>query len=237
VHRIRLGNTVFEGLNDAYLLGAAGDDEDGGEPDGPTTLVDTGVATPETREGLLAGLEDAGVGVGDIEQVLLTHWHEDHAGLAGWIQDESGATVRAHAADAPLIEGDSEAHERMEARQRERFEQWGMPAGPREELLEFMSGFDDARGDPAEVSTFEDGDRFRAGAHDLEVLHLPGHTSGLSGFSLAGTGGLESSRANGTSETNGSDEGSHERTELFSGDALLPHYTPNVGGADIRVVR
>ena len=238
MHRIRLGNTVFEGLNDAYLLGAASDDEIGGESDGPLTLVDTGVATPDTREELLAGLENAGIEVDDIEQVLLTHWHEDHAGLAGWIQGESDATVRAHAADAPLIEGDREAHQAMEARRRERFEQWGMPAGPREELLEFMSGFDDARGESADVTTFENGDRFRAGEHELEVIHLPGHTRGLSGFSLAGTSGLEGDSTgkveDGSSEN---DEDSHKGAELFSGDALLPHYTPNVGGADVRVDR
>ena len=240
MYRIRLGNTVFEGLNDAYLLGAASDDEIGGESDGPLTLVDTGVATPDTREELLAGLENAGIEVDDIEQVLLTHWHEDHAGLAGWIQAESGATIRAHAADAALIEGDREAHEAMEARQRERFEQWGIPAGPRAELLEIMSGFDDARGDPADVTTFEDADRFQAGEHDLEALHLPGHTRGLSGFALAGTSGLEGNSMDETGETDENEESggeSHERAELFSGDALLPHYTPNVGGADVRVDR
>ena len=39
VKRIQLGNTVFEGANDVYLL------------DGETTaLVDTGVSLPQVRE-------------------------------------------------------------------------------------------------------------------------------------------------------------------------------------------
>jgi hydroxyacylglutathione hydrolase len=252
VHRIRLGNTVFEGLNDAYLLGGDGDSEGEGDAGGPITLIDTGIATPEVREELVAGLADAGIEVGDIEQVLLTHWHEDHAGLAGWIQAESGATVRAHAADAPLIEGDAEAHEAMEARQREYFEEWGMPAGPREELLEFTAGFDDARGEPADVQPFENGERLRAGGRDLEAVHLPGHAAGLSGFVIADTGGLDAERTNEagrTGEADGTDKGdrtggtnrvnreNRDGAELFSGDALLPRYTPNVGGADVRVDR
>ena len=209
MHRITLGNTVFEGLNNAYLLGA--DDNS----DGPVTLVDTGIATPDVRADLEDGLAAAGVEVDEIEQVLLTHWHEDHAGLAGWIQAESGATVRAHADDAPLIEHAIDAREAMGARQRRLFSRWGMPDGPRTELTEFMSGFDDARGSPPDVTPFEDGDRFQVGDHEIEAIHLPGHAAGLSGFVIGGT--------------------DREGSELFSGDALLPHYTPNVGGADVRV--
>jgi len=181
------------------------------------TLVDTGIAMPDVRADLEDGLAAAGIGVDEVEQVLLTHWHEDHAGLAGWVQAESGAIVRAHAADAPLIEHATDAHESMEARQRRLFSEWGIPDGPRTELTEFMSGFDDARGAPPDVTPFEGGERFRAGDHEVEAVHLPGHAAGLSGFVIGGTDRGES--------------------ELFSGDALLPHYTPNVGGADVRVDR
>lgn len=230
MHRITLGNTVFEGLNNAYLLGA--DDGEGkgasasaessgsaGELGGPVTLVDTGISMPDVRADLEGGLDTAGIDVSDVEQVLLTHWHEDHAGLAGWIQAESGATVRAHADDVPLIEGGSDARAAMETRQRALFTEWGMPDEPRRELLDFTSGFDDARGSPADVTPFEDGERFRAGGHEIEAVHLPGHAAGLSGFVIPNDG-ID-----------------REESELFSGDALLPHYTPNVGGADVRVDR
>jgi glyoxylase-like metal-dependent hydrolase (beta-lactamase superfamily II) len=219
--RITLGNTVFEGQNNVYAFGVGGD--------GPVTLIDCGIATDEVRADLASGLDELGVGVAGVDQVLLTHWHEDHAGLAGWLQSESGATVRAHAADAPLIEGDTEAYDRMEARQSDRFEQWGMPADSREELLAFRAEFDDARGDPADVLAFEDGDSLRAGEHDLEAVHLPGHAAGLSGFVADRIDRPE--RVGPESGESGDD------TELFAGDSLLPHYTPNVGGADVRVDR
>ena len=204
MERIRLANTVFEGLNNAYVFGA-----DSNAP----TLVDTGVATPETREQLEEGLADVGVAIGDLDQILVTHWHGDHAGLAGALQEESGATVRAHTADAPLVGGEEAAWAAMDERQRELLDEWGLPAEPREELLGFLDG--SLQGTPPTVEPFEDGARFDTPEGTLEALHLPGHAAGLTGFAFDGTAGRE----------------------LLSGDALLPHYTPNVGGADVRVER
>lgn len=204
MERITLENTVFEGLNNVYVLGAGS---------GAPTLIDTGVATSETRAQLDEGLADAGVAIADIEQILLTHWHGDHAGLAGELQEESGATVRAHAADAPLIGGEESAWDAMDERQRDLLDEWGLPAEPREELLGFLDG--SLQGTPPTVEPFEDGARFDTPEGTLEALHLPGHAAGLAGFAFEGTDGRE----------------------LFSGDALLPHYTPNVGGADVRVER
>ena len=116
MHTIALGNEEFEGRNNAYLLN--------GEP---VTLLDTGIATERTRNQLREGLDEHGHEFSDIEQIVLTHFHPDHAGLAGEIQRESDATVYAHAADAPLIEQDERALSAMDERRRELFRQWGMP--------------------------------------------------------------------------------------------------------------
>ncbi|MFC6730513.1 MBL fold metallo-hydrolase, partial [Natronoarchaeum mannanilyticum] len=77
VHPIALDNEEFEGNNDAYLV----------EAEGATALIDAGVATPGVREQLEAGLADRGHSFESVDAVLLTHWHADHAGLAGTIQD------------------------------------------------------------------------------------------------------------------------------------------------------
>jgi len=205
VRRLELSNTSFEGNNNAYLL----------DGEGPTTLVDAGVATPGTREQLEDELAESGLDFGDIEQVLLTHWHADHVGLAGEIQAAGGATVRSHAADQPLIEQDADAEAANRDRTDELFEQWGMPDSEREQLRAFLDGSSGLNGDPPTVDPFEPGEEIRAGDETLSVMHLPGHTSGLCGFVRDGDGDRE----------------------LFSGDALLPEYTPNVGGADTRVER
>jgi len=223
VKRIQLGNTVFEGENNAYLLDA-----------GVTALVDTGVAIPDTREELVAGLAEHGVAFEDVDAVFLTHWHPDHAGLAGEIQAAGGATVFVHEADAPLVDG-SEPHfgEDPDA-QRRVFDRWGMPEEARGRLREFYERIGTGlRGRDPTVTTFVDGETFTIGGLTLEAVHLPGHTAGLSAFAFDPERGTES-RTDGDSRRTASAR-SADVTEAFTGDALLPQYTPNVGGADVRV--
>lgn len=204
LHSIRLGNTAFEGLNNCYVLGT--------EPDAELTLVDTGIHHPDTEETLRTGLADLGVGFADVDRLFLTHWHQDHAGLAGDIQAASDCVVHAHEADADYIETRSRGQGAMDDEMRTLLREWGMPDGPFEALADFLSG-DEAEGHDPEVTSFAGGERFDVGSTELEAVHMPGHTAGLTGFAFDGADGRE----------------------VFSGDALLPYYTPNVGGADVRV--
>jgi glyoxylase-like metal-dependent hydrolase (beta-lactamase superfamily II) len=62
----------------------------------PLTLVDTGPATDEAFASLEYQLSRHGVAVQDIEQVLITHHHLDHSGLAAAIKRRSCARIVAH---------------------------------------------------------------------------------------------------------------------------------------------
>lgn len=202
---ISLGNWAFEGNNNCYVLGL----EDGA----PTTLVDTGDSSDETREQLRDELGEYGLGFADVDQILLTHHHGDHTGLAGTIQAESDCTVYVHEADAPLVAQDPEAVEAADDRLRRVIDEWGMSDEKQAELLSFLESTDDMESTPPDVTEIEGGDTFDVGSVELEAVHMPGHAAGLVGYAFEGRNG----------------------EEVFSGDALLPYYTPNVGGADTRV--
>ena len=57
------------------------------------SLVDAGPKTPEAYEALKQGIKEAGYSFNDIEQVILTHHHPDHA---GWIDAFDNAKVLGH---------------------------------------------------------------------------------------------------------------------------------------------
>ena len=208
MYHLQLTNAAFEGRNSVYLLGA-GDDA------APTTLVDTGIATPDVESELRDALAARGTSFAAVDQVLLTHWHHDHAGLAGAIQADGDATVYVHEADAPIVARDAAAVDAMEATQAACLDEWGMPADEQAELNDFLGTHDDLQGEPADVTPLADGDTVDLGSVEAEVVHLPGHAAGLAAYAFERDG----------------------RREAFVGDAVLPKYTPNVGGADVRVDR
>ena len=147
VTRIPLGNTVFEGQNNAYLIQ--------GEV---TTLVDVGIAMADARADLVDGLSAAGVELADLDQILLTHWHPDHSGLAGDLQAQSGAPVFVHEDDAPLVAGDEAAAADLTRLRERRFDEWGIPPEKRAELKEVQVAFTGVAGDPSDVRTIADGE-------------------------------------------------------------------------------
>ncbi|MGM0590138.1 MAG: MBL fold metallo-hydrolase [Halobacteriota archaeon] len=202
MEHVQLGDSDYEGRNNVYVL----------SDDGATTLVDTGVNTPETYAQLESGLEALGTSVQAVDRVFITHWHRDHVGLAEDIARESGATVYVHKADEVLVR--NSPWEVLSSLYPQLFDSWGMPAEKRDRLVPILDEEDPVLTDESvDLRTFEDGDQFVVGDHTLEVVHTPGHTAGQSCFAFEGQAG----------------------PELFAADAILPVYTPNIGGADIRV--
>lgn len=80
-------------VGQAYLWA----DDDG------TTLIDAG---PSGAGRLVArALKDLGRQPQDVRRIVLTHFHEDHAGGAGEFAALSGAPVLVHRRDAPYVRG------------------------------------------------------------------------------------------------------------------------------------
>ncbi|MGY1822924.1 MBL fold metallo-hydrolase [Geodermatophilus sp. SYSU D00079] len=66
--------------------------------DDALTLIDTGTADRAAE--IEAALD------GPLQRIVLTHWHEDHAGSAAELAAGHGAEVVAHRREAPVIRGE-----------------------------------------------------------------------------------------------------------------------------------
>lgn len=71
------------------------------------TLIDTGYAGRSAA--IFAAIESLGRRVEDVRQVIITHWHIDHAGCVADVVERSNAQVLAHPIDAAIVRGDREA--------------------------------------------------------------------------------------------------------------------------------
>ncbi|WHY18485.1 MBL fold metallo-hydrolase [Paenibacillus sp. G2S3] len=78
------------------------------DEDGRVTIIDPGPRSPDTENCWLGILQELDLSWMDIRDIVVTHHHPDHYGLAGWLQSLSGCKVwmteRAHA-EARLMWG------------------------------------------------------------------------------------------------------------------------------------
>lgn len=149
----------------------------------PLTLIDTGVARPESRRALEAAFDQLGLEIEDVRRVVLTHQHSDHMGQVQSLRD-AGADLElwVHEDDAEDVEQYSmERDERIEVGN-ELFREYGVP----EDLLARQAAHIRAwiaREPPLCAATRVER-RLRGGDHvpfkdfELEVIHAPGHTAG-----------------------------------------------------------
>jgi glyoxylase-like metal-dependent hydrolase (beta-lactamase superfamily II) len=143
-------------------------------PGSPLTLVDCGPKTPEALEALEGGLARAGLSLGQIERLVITHGHLDHFGLAATISTAGGARVFAHAAEVPKMTLDRGFIEPMRLLVAEA----GFPSGVSDMLLAAMRRHRGQFDPITPTDLLADGDRLALGEGTLEVLHTPGHAQG-----------------------------------------------------------
>jgi len=123
----------------------------GVETDDGLLLFDVGI--PDGVDDLEAALDADGFDLADVEAVVLTHQDLDHAGCLAAVVERSDATVYAHEADAPYVEGEIDLLKSSEERP--------------------MSY------DPVPVDVrLVGGETFRTAAGPLDVVYTPGHTPG-----------------------------------------------------------
>ena len=156
----RIPTTPFDLIN-SFLIA---------DDDGSLTLVDAGLKRADKK--VLAALAGLGKAPEDVQRIVLTHAHPDHAGGLAAIQRATDATVHAHDRDAVYLQ-------RGKPPQRDTSRISGR-----------LMGMVPSSFDKVEVGeTFQDGEVLPIGG-GLRIVHTPGHSPGHTSFLHEPTGVL-----------------------------------------------
>jgi glyoxylase-like metal-dependent hydrolase (beta-lactamase superfamily II) len=171
------------------------------EVPGGYAIIDPGWDEDESISSLRSQLAELGLGFGDLKQVIVTHMHRDHYGMAPTIREESGAELVVHERELEFIRWRQQVTGSVEA--------WYASHGiPDEEAAQFgQVGRTPPRylaenGEPDR--TMVDDEMLKLGRFHFRVLWTPGHTPGHACFYEA------------------------DQEALLTGDHVLPRISPNV---------
>ncbi len=205
IHRVGVP-VPFPGLDvmNAYLLR----DADG------WTALDAGFNTSKARETWEAAVSALDLRWADLRQVVLTHSHPDHLGLAGWLLERAGNGAPARMSAREWEIADIIWVHRPPGRDAEIADHARRCGVPPDLIAMFQntrhanqerSTHDGMLPFPARRETLSSGERFLMGGREWTVLHAPGHSDGQLIFHSPADG------------------------LLLAGDQVLPNITPNIG--------
>jgi glyoxylase-like metal-dependent hydrolase (beta-lactamase superfamily II) len=152
----------------------------------PLTLIDTGPKTSKSLATLQKALQDKSYDLSDIEQILLTHGHIDHIGLAAQfvrarLQTHGNPTeVWIHQKDASAVVNYDRYAEGYLEFYTELITSSGVPKNefpmlPPKGLIEYFKSLVES---VPTARSFNDGAIFKTGIGEVTAVWVPGHSSG-----------------------------------------------------------
>ena len=188
--QIHLPNSPLKNLNCYVIKGEA-----------RNILIDTGFKHPECKEELLNGLDELNIDMANTD-IILTHLHSDHTGLAPEIV-VPGTRVFISRGEIPWMFGQTRRD--MWAKDNIKLARSGFSKETLENSLKNASSRSLASNPEFEdYLPIDDGDEFSCGGYTLKAVLTPGHTPAHMCFWMA------------------------EQKTMFTGDHVLFDISPNI---------
>jgi glyoxylase-like metal-dependent hydrolase (beta-lactamase superfamily II) len=143
----------------------------------PLTLVDAGPLTDEALAALRAGLHGLGYSISDIEQLVITHAHHDHFGLAREVVRASGAKLLSFHMNIYPLEHFHTWWDRRVSYVADLVLEEGAPQESVQDV-EVIRGFQQFAAPVPAVSPLDDQAEVQMGDTTWQALHTPGHALG-----------------------------------------------------------
>ena len=167
-------------------------------------LIDTGWDNEEAFNSLKRQLTEIGIDFDDISQIVVTHIHADHCGLAGKIKSLSNAKLALHYLEKDFIE--SRGHMDMRKVLQQTKQWFHINGEPADESLQSQTAWVGTMKfiPPLPDIMLSGGEIISVGSFNLQIIWTPGHSPGHICL--------------------------YEPSQriLFSGDHILPIITPNI---------
>lgn len=161
--------TVFFGSVNSYLVRSE---------KGRWVIIDPGFCTKTGVDAWSKVIKELGIGPDGIEYILITHYHPDHSGMAGWFSQRTNVPVYMHAKDISAYVNELAGGAKSAENELRQMREYGMN-GQMASLVEaqvktrslFVCGHKD-------FLPMDDGSEFPVGGGKLQVVYTPGHSDG-----------------------------------------------------------
>jgi glyoxylase-like metal-dependent hydrolase (beta-lactamase superfamily II) len=141
-------------------------------------LVDAGLSREATIEGWLQFFEEHAIKPVDIKGIYITHFHPDHYGCSGWLQNYSGAPVYIGEIDADRINRYWKNEVYILGALGNLFRDNGMPEEVLKQVVDSVANLIPYTFPHPELTTLQAGQVVNIGDFEYEVILTPGHTDG-----------------------------------------------------------